>query len=163
MEGEGFFKFSHRSSFSRRSLLSEDLGVQPLWPASVSKGHRWELVPRWPNDPDQGYLDARPGWGTGNGTKGNWRVHPVSSVSHCGRYSPNSLDSVPPTVTEWTVHHDGCYTTAQVIAKGVGEEQDREQNKTLMYAPMVVHEWFSLRKFFGAQDVVSLTQNKTML
>ena len=37
---------------------------------------------------------------------------------------------MPPTIVEWAIHHDGCHAAAQVIAKGVREEQDREQKKS---------------------------------
>lgn len=63
------------------------------------------------------------------GINGTWTVPPA--VSLCGGHSPNSLDAVPPTIIEGAVHHDGCHTTAQVIAKAVGGEQGRQQNKGL--------------------------------
>lgn len=53
------------------------------------------------------------------------------SVSACGGDSPNSLDSVPPTVTEGAINHDGGHATAQVVANSTREKQtDRIKTRT---------------------------------
>lgn len=82
--------------------------------------------------------------GAGRGHGGSIPPLPgASSVSLCGRYSPDSLGSVPPTVVEGAVHHDGCHTTAQVVANGRGE-QGREQNEALKHRQALIHIQFSL-------------------
>jgi len=57
------------------------IGSSAFLTCSVSDGHGGELVPRCPNEWNQGYWDARPGGGTGSGTTGTWRALP-SALSH---------------------------------------------------------------------------------
>lgn len=118
----------------------------------VSRGHGWDMMATWGCQVKLGERTVGP--------KGSWtHIHPLVAwlCLPCGRCLPDRLDSVPPAIAEGAIHHDGSHTTAQVVAKGIREDQGKNQWNTDIQE--AANSWrLSLQKL--TQSAISLTPSK---
>lgn len=104
------------------SFHSEQIQGFRFLPIGVSRGHGWDTMATWGCQVKVGERTVGP--------KGSWtHIHPLVAwlCLPCGRCLPDRLDSVPPAIAEGAIHHDGSHTTAQVVAKGIREDQGKNQ------------------------------------